>query len=154
MGEVQGVITQLSEQISTLNERMDEFTCRMEELNSKLTIKKASPSQLNLSVAAEACNGTGPTSLFTSGFGNGSTGSLLTNSLSSSQLAKESSLIDEVLGKNSVLGSCEIISNVYGAFLEIVPNFLFFPQFNDGVPFHVNSLMSRFLGDNLKSFIS
>ncbi|KAI3970936.1 hypothetical protein MKX01_024583 [Papaver californicum] len=92
----QGVVTQLSEQISTLNERMDEFTCRIEELNSKLTVKKASPSQLNLSVAAEACNGTGPTSLFTSGFGNGSSGSLLTNSLSSSQLAKESSLMDEI----------------------------------------------------------
>ncbi|KAB2633728.1 uridine-cytidine kinase C-like [Pyrus ussuriensis x Pyrus communis] len=32
----QGVITQLSEQVSTLNERMDEFTSRVEEVNSKI----------------------------------------------------------------------------------------------------------------------
>ncbi|KAM2924309.1 hypothetical protein COP2_040424 [Malus domestica] len=32
----QGVITQLSEQVSTLNERMDEFTFCVEEVNSKI----------------------------------------------------------------------------------------------------------------------
>ncbi|KAJ4960107.1 hypothetical protein NE237_020017 [Protea cynaroides] len=94
----QGVITQLSEQISTLNERMDEFTSRIEELNSKLTMRKVSASQQNLALQAEACNGSGPTSLFISGLGNGSlTGSLLPNSSSSSQLAKDSPLMEEIL---------------------------------------------------------
>ncbi|XP_043717301.1 inorganic pyrophosphatase TTM2-like [Telopea speciosissima] len=94
----QGVVTQLSEQISTLNERMDEFTSRIEELNSKLTMGKVSASQQNLALQAEACNGSGPTSLFVSGLGNGSlTGSLLPNSSSSSQLAKESPLMEEIL---------------------------------------------------------
>ncbi|XP_042480065.1 inorganic pyrophosphatase TTM2-like [Macadamia integrifolia] len=94
----QGVVTQLSEQISTLNERMDDFTSRIEELNSKLTTRKVSASQKNLALQAEACNGSGPTSLFVSGLGNGSlTGSLLPNSSSSSQLAKESPLMEEIL---------------------------------------------------------
>ncbi|KAF5468910.1 hypothetical protein F2P56_013018 [Juglans regia] len=94
----QGVITQLSEQISTLNERMDEFTSRIEELNSKISIRKVSASQQNLALQAEACNGSGPTSLFATGLGNGSlTGSLLPNSSSSSQLARESPLMEEIL---------------------------------------------------------
>ncbi|KAF5468909.1 hypothetical protein F2P56_013018 [Juglans regia] len=93
-----GVITQLSEQISTLNERMDEFTSRIEELNSKISIRKVSASQQNLALQAEACNGSGPTSLFATGLGNGSlTGSLLPNSSSSSQLARESPLMEEIL---------------------------------------------------------
>ncbi|RVW17087.1 hypothetical protein CK203_076014 [Vitis vinifera] len=93
----QGVITQLSEQISTLNERMDEFTSRIEELNSKFSIRKVSASQQNLAVQADACNGSAPTSLFMAGLGNGSlTGSILPNSSSSSQLAKDSPLMDEV----------------------------------------------------------
>ncbi|XP_043699620.1 inorganic pyrophosphatase TTM2-like isoform X2 [Telopea speciosissima] len=92
----QGIITQLSEQISTLNERMDEFTSRIEELNSMLTMRKVSASQQNLVLQAEACNGFGPTSLV-SGLGNGSlTGSPLPNSSSSSQLAKESPLMEEI----------------------------------------------------------
>eukprot|EP00261_Vitis_vinifera_P040852 XP_019082095.1 PREDICTED: uridine-cytidine kinase C isoform X2 [Vitis vinifera] len=92
----QGVITQLSEQISTLNERMDEFTSRIEELNSKFSIRKVSASQQNLAVQADACNGSAPTSLFMAGLGNGSlTGSILPNSSSSSQLAKDSPLMDE-----------------------------------------------------------
>ncbi|CBI15373.3 hypothetical protein VitviT2T_025975 [Vitis vinifera] len=94
----QGVITQLSEQISTLNERMDEFTSRIEELNSKFSIRKVSASQQNLAVQADACNGSAPTSLFMAGLGNGSlTGSILPNSSSSSQLAKDSPLMDEIL---------------------------------------------------------
>jgi hypothetical protein len=93
----QGVITQLSEQISTLNERMDEFTSRVEELNSKFSVRKASASQQNLALQAEACNGSGPTSLFVTGLSNGAlTGSLLPSSASSSQLAKESPLMEEV----------------------------------------------------------
>ncbi|KAL6994981.1 Inorganic pyrophosphatase ttm1 [Sarracenia purpurea var. burkii] len=92
----QGIITQLSEQISSLNERMDEFTSRIDELNSKFSIRKVSASQQNLPLLAEACNGCAPTSLFMGSLGNGSlTGSVLPNSASSSQLAKESPLMEE-----------------------------------------------------------
>ncbi|XP_048136024.1 inorganic pyrophosphatase TTM1-like isoform X2 [Rhodamnia argentea] len=93
----QGVITQLSEQISTLNERMDEFTSRIEELNSKFNARRVSASQQNLAPQAEACNGSGPTSLFLTGLGNGSlTGSLMPHSSSSSQLAKDTPLMEEI----------------------------------------------------------
>lgn len=96
-GLFQGVINQLSEQISTLNERMDEFTSRIEEMNTKFAIRKVSASQQNLALQAEACNGSGPTSLFMTGLANGSlTGSVLPNSSSSSQLARESPLMEEV----------------------------------------------------------
>ena len=96
-GLFQGIITQLSEQMSTLNERMDEFTTRIEELNSKFSARRVSASHQNLALQAEACNGTGPTSLFVTGLGNGSiNGSLLPNSSSSSQLARESPLMEEV----------------------------------------------------------
>nr|KJB51107.1 hypothetical protein B456_008G201300 [Gossypium raimondii] len=92
-----GVVTQLSEQISTLNERMDKFTSSIEELNSKLSTRTISASQQNLAVQAEACNGSLPTSLFVTGLGNGSlTGSLMPHSSSSSQLARESPLMEEV----------------------------------------------------------
>ncbi|XP_002514541.2 inorganic pyrophosphatase TTM2 [Ricinus communis] len=94
----EGMLTQLSEQISSLNDRMDEFTNRMEELNSKLN-NKSSPSQQNLALQAEACNGTAPTSYFLSGLSNGSlTGPKLSNSSSSTQLAKESPLLEEITG--------------------------------------------------------
>lgn len=93
----QGTINQLSDQISALNDRMDEFTNRIEELNSKLTIKKNSPSQQNMSLQAETCNGSAPTSYFITSLGSGSlTGSKMTNSSSSSQLAKDSPLMDEI----------------------------------------------------------
>lgn len=72
---------------------MDDFTSRIEELNSKFAIKKVSESQQNLALQAEACNGSGPTSFFVTGLSNGS---LLPNSSSSSQLAKESPLMEEV----------------------------------------------------------
>lgn len=87
----QGVITQLSEQISTLNERMDEFTSRMEELNSKFLERKVSASQQNLAEATG--NGSASTSLFVTGLANGSR---LPNSSSSSQLGKDSSFMEEV----------------------------------------------------------
>ncbi|XP_058193546.1 inorganic pyrophosphatase TTM2 [Rhododendron vialii] len=93
----QGAIAQLSEQISTLNDRMDEFTSRIEELNSKLTSKRVSSSPQNMALQSEACNGSAPTSYFISGLGNGSlTGSIMPNSLSSSQLAKEYPLMEEI----------------------------------------------------------
>ncbi|KAK7306986.1 hypothetical protein VNO77_39656 [Canavalia gladiata] len=95
----QGAINQLSDQISALNDRMDEFTNRIEELNSKLTINKNSPSQQNMSLQTETCNGSAPTSYFITSLGNGSlTGSKMTNSSSSSQLTKDSPLMDEVSG--------------------------------------------------------
>ncbi|XP_038693341.1 inorganic pyrophosphatase TTM2-like isoform X2 [Tripterygium wilfordii] len=95
----QGVITQLSEQMSSLNDRMDEFTTRIEELSSKLTSKRDSPIQQNMALQAEACNGSGPTSYFITGMGNGSlTGSKMSNSLSSSQLANDSPLMEEISG--------------------------------------------------------
>ncbi|XP_038879058.1 inorganic pyrophosphatase TTM1 isoform X1 [Benincasa hispida] len=94
----QGAITQLSEQISTLSERMDEFTTRIEELNSKICTRKISASQQNLVSQSDACNnGSGATSVFISGLSNGAlTGSLLPHSSSSSQLAKESPLLEEI----------------------------------------------------------
>ncbi|PKU86937.1 RING-box protein 1a [Dendrobium catenatum] len=92
-GMKEGVIKQLSEQISTLNERMDEFTSRIEELNSKFAAQKASTSQQNLSLQGEGCPGSAPTTFFVSNLGNGT---LLPNSSSSNQLNKESSLMEEI----------------------------------------------------------
>ncbi|KAL4633338.1 hypothetical protein ACB092_04G116300 [Castanea dentata] len=113
----QGVITQLSEQISTLNERMDEFTSRIEELNSKISIRKVSASQQNLAMQTEACNGSGPTSIFATGLGNGSlTGTLLPNSSSSSQLARESPLMEEILliarSQRQIMHQIDSLSNL------------------------------------------
>ncbi|KAL7240767.1 hypothetical protein ACSBR2_006420 [Camellia fascicularis] len=115
----QGVITQLSEQISTLNDRMDEFTSRIEELNSKLTSKRVSGSQQNMALQAEACNGSAPTSYFISGLGNGSlTGSIMPNSSSSSQLAKESPLMEEIStiarGQRQILHQIDNLSSLFG----------------------------------------
>ncbi|XP_037491980.1 inorganic pyrophosphatase TTM1 isoform X2 [Jatropha curcas] len=112
----QGVVTQLSEQIATLNERMDEFTSRIEELNSKFTVRKVSASQQNLAMQAEACNGSGPTSAFVNGLANGSlTGSLLPTSSSSSQLARESPLMEEIVliarGQRQIMHQLDNLSN-------------------------------------------
>ncbi|ERN05837.1 hypothetical protein AMTRI_Chr10g231430 [Amborella trichopoda] len=93
----QGVMTQLSEQISTLHERLDEFTSRIEELSSKLTVTKSLGSQQNLALQTEICNGSAPPSFYSSGYGNGNmTGSLLHTSSSSNQLSREFSLVDEI----------------------------------------------------------
>ncbi|GFY85739.1 phosphoribulokinase [Actinidia rufa] len=113
----QGIITQLSEQISTLNERMDEFKSRIEELNSKYSTRKVSASQQNLALQAEACNDCAPTSLFMAGLNNGTlTGSMLPHSASSSQLAKESPLMEEVLliarGQRQVMHQLDNLSNL------------------------------------------
>ncbi|KAL0372550.1 UNVERIFIED_CONTAM: Inorganic pyrophosphatase TTM2 [Sesamum calycinum] len=113
----QGAVTHLSEQISTLNDRMDDFTSRIEELNSKLTSTKSSPSSQNIALQAETYNGSAPTSYFISGLGNGSlTGPMMPNSSSSSQLAKESSLFDELSsiarGQRQVMHQLDNLSNL------------------------------------------
>lgn len=78
------MITQLSDQISTLNERMDDFTSRIEELNSKIPNRiAASGSQHNLALPMENGNG-----------------SLLSLSSSASQLIRESPLMEEVSFEN------------------------------------------------------
>ncbi|CAN2060747.1 unnamed protein product [Malus fusca] len=112
----QGVVTQLSEQMSLLNDRMDEFTNRIEELNSKLTVKN-SPSQQNMALQAENCNGSAPTSYFISGLGNGSlTGAIMPNSSSSSQLTKESSVMEEMSsiarGQRQIMHQLDNLSNL------------------------------------------
>lgn len=76
---------------------MDDFVNRIEELNSKLTIKKNCPSQQNVALQAVACSGSAPTSYFITSLCNDSlTGSIMPNCSSPSQLAKESPLRDEV----------------------------------------------------------
>ncbi|EHA8590630.1 inorganic pyrophosphatase TTM2 [Cocos nucifera] len=109
----QGVITQLSEQISTLNERMDEFASRIEELNSKFSVWKPSISHQNLSLKGETCNGFAPTSLFMPGLGNGT---LLPNSSSSPQLSKDSQLLEEFMlitrGQRQIMHQLENLSNL------------------------------------------
>ncbi|KAI7747984.1 hypothetical protein M8C21_027908, partial [Ambrosia artemisiifolia] len=83
----QGAISQLSEQISTLNDRMDEFTSRIDELNSQFTrgMNYGSQSQQKI----DACNGSASAS--TSYF----TGSAVRHSSSSTQLVKDSNLVEE-----------------------------------------------------------
>jgi hypothetical protein len=72
---------------------MDEFTCRVEDLNSKFTLIKSSPSQQNLALPSETRNGSAPTNLFVSQLGNGT---LIPHSSSSNQLSKDSPLTEEV----------------------------------------------------------
>ncbi|TVU28190.1 hypothetical protein EJB05_19699 [Eragrostis curvula] len=109
----QGAITQLSEQITTLNERMDEFTSRVEELNSKFTVKKHSPSQQNLALPNDACNGSAPTNLFVSQLGNGT---LIPNSSSSNLLSKESPMMEEIMiisrGQRQVIHQLDNLSSL------------------------------------------
>ncbi|XP_051116866.1 inorganic pyrophosphatase TTM1-like isoform X2 [Andrographis paniculata] len=111
----QGMVTQLTEQISTLNERMDEFTSRIDELNSKISARKVSASQQNLALQAEACNATAPNSFFVSGNGPLS-GSILPNSSSSPQLARESPFMEEVLlisrGQRQMLHQIDNLSSL------------------------------------------
>ncbi|XP_016736109.2 inorganic pyrophosphatase TTM2 isoform X4 [Gossypium hirsutum] len=109
-----GVINQLSEQISSLNDRMDEFTTRVEELNSKLTIKRRTSIQQNLAFRAESCKGSASTSYFINGLGNGS---IITNSSSSSQLAKDSPLMEEQIstvaeGQRRIIYQLDSLSNL------------------------------------------
>jgi hypothetical protein len=72
---------------------MDEFTSRVEELNSKFSVKKHLPSHQNLALPNDACSGSTPTNLFVSQLGNGT---LIPHSSSSNQLSKDSPMIEEV----------------------------------------------------------
>ncbi|CAN1853025.1 Inorganic pyrophosphatase TTM2 [Linum perenne] len=93
----QSSITQLSEQMSSLNDRMDDFTSQLEELNTKLTVMNSSPTHQNTGLQTDTSNGSAPTSYFISGLSNGSlTGTKLSSSSSFSQLAKDSPLLEEV----------------------------------------------------------
>nr|GMD27351.1 uridine-cytidine kinase C isoform X1 [Ipomoea batatas] len=99
----QGSIAQLSEQISTLNDRMDDFTSRMEELNSNLSNRRSSPSAPNIAQLSETGNGSAPTSHFISSLENGSlTGSIMPHSSSFSHMARDSTLTEEVFSILSV----------------------------------------------------
>lgn len=83
------------EQITTLTERVDVFTSCVEEIISKLTTSNASSSQQILPEQAAGYNGTAPPAMFMAG--NGSTGATLVhNSASSSQLERESQIMEEV----------------------------------------------------------
>ncbi|GAA0150794.1 nucleotide kinase [Lithospermum erythrorhizon] len=94
----QGAMTHLSEQISTLNDRMDDFTSCVEELNSNLTTEKRRLAhKIPPYEERPLSNGSISTSYFMSGLENGSlTGCRMPNSTSSSQLAKEPPLMEEV----------------------------------------------------------
>ncbi|CAI0405157.1 unnamed protein product [Linum tenue] len=114
----QGVITQLSEQMSSLNDRMDDFTSQLEELNSKLTVvnNNSSPSpQQNMGLhGGDASNGSAPTSYFVSGLSNGAlAGSKLSHSSSLSQLAKDSPLLEEIVrGQRQVMHKLDSFSSL------------------------------------------
>lgn len=84
-------LAQLSEEISKLNNQMDDFTHHMEELTNNLTSNSSSPtSQLQLDEASTS-------SYSQSGSVNGSpTGHLLPSSFPSTQLPKGLSLTKEV----------------------------------------------------------
>lgn len=77
----------LSEQISSLNDRIDEFTTRMEELNSKLLVPKSAAND-----TTTLNNISAPTSHFINSLGSSS----LKRNSSTSQLTKESPLMEEV----------------------------------------------------------
>ncbi|XP_038680251.1 inorganic pyrophosphatase TTM1-like isoform X2 [Tripterygium wilfordii] len=109
----QGAITQLSEQLTTLSERMDEFTSRIEEITSKVSAREVSASQQNLALPSEACNGSGPTTLFMAGLNNGS---IMPHSTSSSQLAREAPVMEEILmisrGQRQIMHQLDTFSNL------------------------------------------
>ncbi|PWA98193.1 P-loop containing nucleoside triphosphate hydrolase [Artemisia annua] len=91
---IQGAISHLTEQIFTLNDRMDEFTSRIDAKSSEFSRTFSGNQQIN-----ESSNGAASTSYFTSSLANGSSnGSLVRNASSSTQLAKDSPLIEEISG--------------------------------------------------------
>ncbi|CAL1381249.1 unnamed protein product [Linum trigynum] len=116
----QGVITQFSEQMSSLNDRMDDFTSQLEELNSKLTVinnnsnSSPSPQQCIGLQGGDVSNGSAPTSYFVSGLSNGSlAGSKLSHSLSLSQLAKDSPLLEEIVrGQRQAMHKLDSLSSL------------------------------------------
>ncbi|KAI4379186.1 hypothetical protein MLD38_005513 [Melastoma candidum] len=92
MLENQAAVAQLSEQISSLSDRMDEFTSRIEELNSLLTVKKHSSSQQTIGLHADASEGQ-----LMHGIRNGfMNGHAMPSSASLSQLIKESPMMEEI----------------------------------------------------------
>ncbi|KAL7611209.1 hypothetical protein Lser_V15G13412 [Lactuca serriola] len=91
---IQGAISHLSEQIFNLNDRMDEFTSRIDAQSSQF-FRTFSGNLQN----TESCNGVASTSCFTSIFTNGSPNeSKVCHSTSSTHLAKDSPLIEEISG--------------------------------------------------------
>nr|XP_043608414.1 inorganic pyrophosphatase TTM2-like [Erigeron canadensis]XP_043608415.1 inorganic pyrophosphatase TTM2-like [Erigeron canadensis] len=91
---IQGAISHLTEQIFTLNDRMDEFTSWI-DAQSSLSSRTFSGNQQS----TESLNGVASTSYFTSTLANGSlNGSQVRHSNSYMQLAKDSPLIEEISG--------------------------------------------------------
>lgn len=112
----QGAIMQLSDKISMLTERLDDFTSQVEELNTKLTGKRKPVNSHDIAPQAEACNGSAPTSYFISGLENGFLTGRISNSSSSSQLAKEPPLIEEISNisrsQRQVMHQLDTLSNL------------------------------------------
>ncbi|XP_057843629.2 inorganic pyrophosphatase TTM1 isoform X1 [Cryptomeria japonica] len=90
LSENQGIITQLSEQISTLNERLDELVSRLDKLNAKSAPVSGSHSHQNLTLQAE------PSGVPTPISSNIMNGPRMPISTSSGQLTVESSLMEEI----------------------------------------------------------
>ncbi|KAJ8460920.1 hypothetical protein OPV22_033846 [Ensete ventricosum] len=109
----QDAVNQLSEQLSTLNERMDDLSSRIEDFNTIVSSGSTSMSQQNLALQSEACNGSGPTSLFVSNLGNGT---LLPCSSSYTQLNKDSPLMEELMlitrGQRQIMHQLDNLSNL------------------------------------------
>ncbi|KAH0938466.1 LOW QUALITY PROTEIN: hypothetical protein HID58_005927, partial [Brassica napus] len=95
----QGVITQLSDQISTLNERMDDFTSPHRRVKLQDSEQDSCISQHNLALPMENGNG-----------------SLLSLSSSQSQLVRESPLMEEVIlvarGQRQIMHQMDTLSNL------------------------------------------
>ncbi|GMQ11138.1 hypothetical protein CsSME_00053894 [Camellia sinensis var. sinensis] len=95
---------------------MDEFTSRVEELNTKFAVRNVSASQQNLALQAETCNGCALTPLFMAGLNGSFTGAMIPTSSSSSQLVKESPLMEEVLlvarGQRQIMHQLDNLSNL------------------------------------------
>nr|GEY37910.1 uridine-cytidine kinase C-like [Tanacetum cinerariifolium] len=91
---IQGAISHLTEQIFTLNDRMDEFTSRIDAKSSEFSRTFSGNQQIN-----ESSNGAASTSYFTSSLANSSSnGSQVRHSSSFTQLAKDSPLVEEISG--------------------------------------------------------
>ncbi|KAH9297166.1 hypothetical protein KI387_028848, partial [Taxus chinensis] len=92
----QGIITQLSEQISSLNERLEELMSHLDKLNAKSAPVNGSRSQQNLTLQAEPCGAPTPVSSYINGSSNIMNGPRMPVSTSSGQLTVESSLTEEI----------------------------------------------------------
>lgn len=75
---------------------MDECTSRVEEINSKLTTSNAFSRQQNLAVQAADYNDTAPPTMFMAG-NDAMSGTPIPSSASSSELARESLIMEEIL---------------------------------------------------------